>query len=439
MAQECGFFNAELEGSEYDRVYNAEQFAAYFASFIANGVFGNSMGELVVLENQQANMSVDVSSGQAWINGWWYRNTEELNLPIALADGVLNRKDIVVLRWGNAERDMWLQVLQGEPSGEPIAPSIVRNADYYDLKLCEISIPAGTSRITQSLITDTRLDNNVCGLVTGVVDQIDTTELYLQFRSQFEDFKDMSKEEFNEWFDAIKGQITTDLGIRLQLEIGDLSELETEDKTDLVSAINEAASKGGTPGVFYNTDADAEADIANIPEDSMVYTNDGEDEPINARQIKYDDGTQQGSDVETQINNINNDLSDKVERMTNVSGYQTVDVLGYNPTTKKLGLKVNGADTVIPFNSGISNTFSYSLVNNKGGNTDVDIFIPQGVSSITINYTAKSSYVSTGVYVDGTFHDVTSSPITYPVSTKITLHIFDQYTNNSATFKVVFN
>ena len=334
MAQECGFFNAELEGSEYDRVYNAEQFAAYFASFIANGVFGNSMGELVVLENQQANMSVDVSSGQAWINGWWYRNTEELNLPIALADGVLNRKDIVVLRWGNAERDMWLQVLQGEPSGEPIAPEIVRNADYYDLKLCEIDIPAGTSRITQSQITDTRLDNNVCGLVTGVVQQIDTTQLYLQFRSQFEDFKDMSEEEFNTWFDAIKGQISTDLGIRLQLEIGDLSELETENKNDLVSAINEAASKGGTPGVFYNTDEDAEADIANIPEGSMVYTNDGEDEPINARQIAFDDGTQQGSDVETQINNIKNGSAASLVATQN--GYGTKSVTLDISTRKRI-------------------------------------------------------------------------------------------------------
>ncbi len=223
MAQECGFFNAELEGSEYDRVYNAEQFAAYFASFIGNGVFGNSMGELVVLENQQANMSVDVSSGQGWINGWWYRNTEELNLPIALADGVLNRKDIVVLRWGNAERDMWLQVIQGELSGEPIAPSIVRNADYYDLKLCEIDIPAGTSKITQSQITDTRLDNNVCGLVTGVVQQIDTTELYLQFRSQFGQFMDVSEEEFSTWFDALKEQFAGDVPARLQAQIDALT------------------------------------------------------------------------------------------------------------------------------------------------------------------------------------------------------------------------
>lgn len=78
---------------------------------------------------------------------------------------------------------------------------------------------------------------------------------------------------------------------------------------DCLSALAESGG-GGTPGVFYNTDADAEADIANIPEGSMVYTNDGEDEPINARQIAFDDGTQTGSDVETQINNINNDLTD---------------------------------------------------------------------------------------------------------------------------------
>ena len=71
MAQECGFFNAQLVGEEYDRVYLAEQFAAYFASFIGNGVFGSSMQQLKVLAQDTANMSVKVGSGQAWINGWW--------------------------------------------------------------------------------------------------------------------------------------------------------------------------------------------------------------------------------------------------------------------------------------------------------------------------------------------------------------------------------
>lgn len=400
MAQECGFFNAELEGSEYDRVYNAEQFAAYFASFIGNGVFGNSMGELVVLENQQANMSVDVSSGQGWINGWWYRNTEKLNLPIALADGVLNRKDIVVLRWGNAERDIWLQVIQGEPSGEPITPEIRRDADYFDLKLCEISIPAGTSKITQALITDTRLDNNVCGLVTGVVDQIDTTELYLQFRSQFEDFKDMSEEEFNEWFDAIKGQISTDLGVRLQLEIGDLTELETEDKTDLVSAINEAASKGGTPGVFYNTDDDAEADIANIPEGSMVYTNDGEDEPINARQIRFDDGTQAGSNVETQINNINNDLPNNLEISNQI-------------------LSLKHDNEVI---SSVSLPSSSAIKNKKSGTVNFNVSTSQSVSLGFTPSTSKTLVVHTDEITNGSsgwvtvYYSISGSTLTFTTS-----------------------
>lgn len=70
--------------------------------------------------------------------------------------------------------------------------------------------------------------------------------------------------------------------------------------------------------------------------------------------------TQTGFNLETpelllpkveSITQLNADLTDKVTRMSGVSGYQTVDVLGYNPTTKKLGLKVNGADTVIPFSS----------------------------------------------------------------------------------------
>ena len=74
MAQECGFFNAQLVGDgEYDRVYLAEQFAAYFASFIGNGVFGKSMQQLEVVCQNTPNMSIKVLAGQAFINGWWYR------------------------------------------------------------------------------------------------------------------------------------------------------------------------------------------------------------------------------------------------------------------------------------------------------------------------------------------------------------------------------
>lgn len=202
MAQECGFFNAQLVGEEYDRVYLAEQFAAYFASFIGNGIFGKSMQELEVTANDD--MTTTVLSGQGWINGWWYRNTSNYTLSHSVADGVLSRIDIVVLRWDNTGRDMYLKVIEGTPSANPVKPAIVRSADYYDLQLCSVSIPAGSIRITQAQITDTRLDNSVCGLVTGVVDQIDTTSLFTQFQTAFKEWKENQQADYEEWTEEQK-------------------------------------------------------------------------------------------------------------------------------------------------------------------------------------------------------------------------------------------
>ena len=103
--ERCGFFDAYLEGDEYDRVYLAQHFAAYFASFIANGVYAEHSNQLQVMSMATPQMQVSVEKGQGWINGYWYENTDSLQLPVDIADGVLNRIDSVVLRLGFAERD----------------------------------------------------------------------------------------------------------------------------------------------------------------------------------------------------------------------------------------------------------------------------------------------------------------------------------------------
>lgn len=241
MAQECGFFNAQLVGEEFDRVYLAEQFAAYFAAFIGNGIYGKSMQKLQVLCQDIPNMSIKVLSGEAFINGWWYRNKDTYNIQIPIADGVLSRIDVIVVRWGNSERDMWLQLITGTPSINPVKPDIRRDADYYDLQLATINVTGGTANIIQAQIQDTRLDNAVCGLVTGVVDQIDTTNLYNQFESYFEYFKEnyeadfnqwtiekkaeydqviqTSLQDFNGWFDGIRDKLSEDVAGSLQNQI----------------------------------------------------------------------------------------------------------------------------------------------------------------------------------------------------------------------------
>lgn len=199
MAQECGFFNAQLVGEQYDRVYLAETFAAYFASFVGNGVFGKSMQELEVVGQATPSMKVDVLSGQAWINGYWYRNTDTYTLDISVADGVLSRIDLVVLRWSNSERDMYLTVIEGVPSANPIAPNIRRDADFFDLELAQVNVGAGMVGITQSAITDMRLNKAVCGLVTGLIEQIDLTDLFNQFTQYFTEFKQKYEKDYDTW------------------------------------------------------------------------------------------------------------------------------------------------------------------------------------------------------------------------------------------------
>lgn len=221
--ERCGFFDAHLSGEEYDRVYLASQFAAYFASFIGNGVFAGHSNQLQVTETAAPQMQVGVERGQGWINGYWYENTDTLYLPIDIADGVLNRIDSVVLRLGFSERNMWLAVKKGTPAMQPSAPALTRNADYYELQLATISIPASSIKITQAQITDTRMNQSVCGWVTGVVDQIDTTTLFNQFEAYFEEFKQLNESEFTAWFDHIKGQLSEDIAGSLQNQIDNLN------------------------------------------------------------------------------------------------------------------------------------------------------------------------------------------------------------------------
>lgn len=202
--ERCGFFDANLVGEEYDRVYLASQFAAYFASFIGNGVYAEHSNQLQVVAMPTPQMQVGVEKGQGWINGYWYENTDTMYLPIEVADGVLNRIDSIVLRLGFAERNMWLMVKKGTPAVNPIAPEVTRTADYYDLQLATVSIPASSIRITQAQIQDTRMNQDVCGWVTGVVKQLDTTTLFNQFETYFQEFKENNQADYEEWTETQK-------------------------------------------------------------------------------------------------------------------------------------------------------------------------------------------------------------------------------------------
>lgn len=164
MAEKFSFFNAELVGDTYDRSYTAEDLANYFKSFVTNGVY--SVGtNLAVAAN---GMGVKVGVGKAFINGYFYDNTAELPLTIAVADGAQARIDRVVVRLDLTNRYVKCFVKTGAAAAVPTAPELTRNSTIYELALADIVVAAGATSIADSAITDKRADSALCGFVGAV-------------------------------------------------------------------------------------------------------------------------------------------------------------------------------------------------------------------------------------------------------------------------------
>mgnify|MGYP001269108137 CR=1 FL=1 len=188
-----GFFNSINK----DRLYNANGFAEYFATFIGNGVFPSPSNNLQIVANND--MTVTIKAGKAWINGYIVFNDDDYILNIEPADGVLNRIDRIVARYDTVDREIRLEVKQGAYSSSPVAPILQRDADAYELALADILVGNGVISITQANITDLRLNNELCGIVHGTVDQVDTTTLFNQYLTWLDEKKNQYDADMLDW------------------------------------------------------------------------------------------------------------------------------------------------------------------------------------------------------------------------------------------------
>lgn len=181
-----------------DRKYKAEDFAQYFATFIGNGIFVKPSDCLQIMAVSNS-MKVVVRPGKAWINGYYLINDEDYMLTIAASDSGLNRIDRIVVRCDYTERKMSVSVKKGAISASPVAPALKRDADAYELALADIYVAKGALTISQAVITDTRLNNSLCGLMHGVVNQVDTTTIFNQYQAWFNDYSVSKAQEFLTW------------------------------------------------------------------------------------------------------------------------------------------------------------------------------------------------------------------------------------------------
>ena len=158
--------------------FDAADVAAYLAG-LTSGAFSGAEDFPVTAAG---GLKVTVGAGRGWghprrFTGYSITKREADTLTMPLADPSLPRIDRIVMRYDAGARAASLQVLQGTASSTPTAPAISRTELIYDLCLAEITRPAGSTAVTTGQITDTRLDEKLCGIVRDGVTGIPTDEL----------------------------------------------------------------------------------------------------------------------------------------------------------------------------------------------------------------------------------------------------------------------
>lgn len=213
MAINSYFYNAISDGQGgYDRTYNAEDVTSYLDQIVGNGVFPNPSSQLQVRAGE--GMEVVVASGQGWIHGHKLINTADLTLSIDASDVLLRRIDRIIFYTDSTERTMGIEVLKGTPAATPVAPSLTRTDSRYEMCLATVSVDKQITAITGSMITDTRANSDVCGWVQGLIQQVDTSSLFVQWTTAYSEFMvqmqawlTAQQAAYQQWFETLTEEL----------------------------------------------------------------------------------------------------------------------------------------------------------------------------------------------------------------------------------------
>lgn len=263
--------------------YSAEDVATYLCTR-TSGVYAKDSNFAASITGTR---QVTIAPGLAWMNyddfkGVSVCSREDTVLTVPDADNTLNRVDRVVLQFDTASNITAIRLKTGTPAVAAQPPDILQNHNQYELGLCTISVPAGSAAITAADVTDTRADEDVCGVMRDGVTGIPTAQLIAQWRAAQADLETQlraqlavlnaeikegsaySKSEADALFALTAVKISTALGYA---------------PTRIISSTNAppsdvSAYPDGTLWITYSTSASADEAVddtdIHIPDDETV-------------------------------------------------------------------------------------------------------------------------------------------------------------------------
>lgn len=258
-----GFFNS-ING---DRLYDADQMSRIFEGLITDGVY-ESVGDKLAVQ-PSSGMTIQIATGRGWFNKRWVENSTPYTITLEASDVVLSRYAAICVRVDTSESGRTAQpyVKYSEYGSAPNKPVMTRSETVNEYCLAYVHIGAGVSEITAVDIEDTRGNNDLCGWVTGLIEQLSTTTLFTQWQAAFASWFDNLQDVINEntelmLVNALPKNDTAILRVSEWVEIDDVYTQTvpvvgmTETKTVIVQANDETTETYASNGVKCSAQAD---------------------------------------------------------------------------------------------------------------------------------------------------------------------------------------
>lgn len=328
---------------EYDRAISSQPLKNLLHRLFTDGILPDVSSNLEVIAGE--GMTLNVKPGFCIIQGGLKLEEELRILSIQASSSSYSRIDTVVMRWNdNVDyRICDLYILQGEPAANPVRPELTREGGIYELGLADILIPANSTVISDSRITDTRYESARCGVISSL-SEFDTTFIYNQVQADLAEYTEVTEENFTTWINAQQAAYEDWIG---QAESGfgsweDGLEQSFIDWFDNIRTILD----GDVAGHLQN-----EIDALDERVTTVEETVEGYDTQISG--LADDVGTIQGNitDIQGDITNIQGD-------MTNVQGDISNNTTAIGNNAEEIRIMENVVEITLSSSSWSSSTYT---------------------------------------------------------------------------------
>lgn len=215
-----GFFDSVNN----DRLYSADEMNRPYKRVITEGIFATPLGtpstDLQVLSANNG-MNIIVKAGEGLLGGKWFENASDVTITVPNNSNVVPRRDSVIIQVDKRQSGRKVNIVyrEGTPSSNPMPPAIGTVPNVIEKRVANIYVASGAVNINQDAIVDLR-GSDECPWITSLIKQVDTSTLYAQWQSAYQNYYNQQIGEFNafeehqrELFDEFMRELTEELNV----------------------------------------------------------------------------------------------------------------------------------------------------------------------------------------------------------------------------------